>query len=177
MRKRSPGLKGLNLLWAPWRIGYITNAESEKGCFLCRARDERKDKKNLVIFKGKRAFVVMNRFPYTNGHLMVAPRRHVGTLEALKEAEVLDLMEAIVLAKRALEKSLKPHAYNIGLNLGRAAGAGLEDHLHIHVVPRWVGDTNFMPVVAGAKVISQSLGEAYVLLKKEIAGIVHTGRT
>ncbi len=156
----------MKLLWAPWRIQYIAG-EREKGCFLCRIRREKKkDVENLVLWRGKTHFVVMNLYPYNNGHLMVASNRHVALLDSLSDEELLELMQLTVKCVQVLKKALRAQGVNAGFNLGLSAGAGLEDHLHFHIVPRWQGDTNFMPVLTDTKVISQQLQQTYEALKK-----------
>ncbi len=155
-------------LWAPWRLAYIAGARKPgpKGCLFCRLRRSTAQSQDQIIFRGRQAFSVLNRFPYNNGHLLVVPYRHVSRLEALSEAEWLELFSLTKDALGRLEKVLKPHGYNLGINVGRAAGAGIPGHLHLHIVPRWSGDVNFMPVIAGTRVISQSLACAHRLLKR-----------
>ena len=153
-------------LWAPWRMKYILNIKNKK-CFLCRsAREKRQDRKNYVLLRGSSCFVVLNAFPYNNGHLMVAPYRHIGKMEKLRVEELKELMELSVQAISILKKALKPDGFNLGINLGKVSGAGLVNHLHFHIVPRWDGDTNFMPVLGDTKIISQSLEETYKRLRK-----------
>ena len=160
----------MDRLWAPWRIKYIkasaTNigGKRRKKCIFCEGI-KFKDR-NYVVFKGKHAFSMLNIFPYNNGHIMVSPLRHVRELSQLKEAEVLDLFKTLNKAKKLLDKVLKPDGYNIGINISANAGAGITGHLHIHLVPRWKGDTNFMPVLYNTKAISQSLGELYKQLRE-----------
>jgi len=127
---------------------------------------EDRDEENLILFRGERSFIIMNRYPYNNGHLMIAPNRHVGDLLQLSDDELIELVKTVKLAVKALKSEYNPDGFNIGLNLGRAAGAGLEDHLHIHVIPRWVGDTNFMPIISETKTIPELLTESYSRLKK-----------
>ncbi|MBI3317728.1 MAG: HIT domain-containing protein [Candidatus Omnitrophica bacterium] len=154
-------------LWAPWRVGYILSTRrASKGCLFCRLKRPGQDRKLHVLSRGKRAFSVLNRFPYNNGHLLVAPFRHVGRLDALEAEEWSELFSLACDAIARMQKALSPHGYNVGINLGRASGAGIPGHLHLHVVPRWMGDTNFMPVLAQTKVVSQSLDEAFRLLKR-----------
>jgi ATP adenylyltransferase len=143
-------------IWAPWRIEYI-KAPHAKGCFLCRSFASRSDRRNLVLKRGKTCIVLMNRYPYTGGHLMVAPRRHVDSLVAMTPAELNEMMRLTQEAIGALKRTIQPQGFNIGINVGAAAGAGLKDHIHLHIVPRWVGDTNFMPVLAHIKVVPQAL--------------------
>jgi ATP adenylyltransferase len=145
-------------LWAPWRLEYIKQADEQPGCIFCDAAAG-DDEEKLVVHRGERAFVLLNKFPYSSGHLMVAPFRHVGELADLTDEEAL---EVHCLARRALDAlgaAYGPEGYNLGWNLGRIAGAGVVDHIHLHVVPRWAGDTNFMPVLADVKVLPEHLSE------------------
>ena len=146
-------------IWAPWRIKYIQKAKQKnKKCIFClSSKNKRADKKLFVIIRNKYSFSLLNIYPYNNGHFMACPIRHLKRLEELRKEEVLDLFDVIKRTKKLINKVLKPDGYNIGINLGRISGAGIDNHLHIHVVPRWQGDTNFMPVAANTKVISQSL--------------------
>ena len=144
-------------LWAPWRINYVQGKKT-KGCIFCQAV---KTKRDYVVFRTRHSVVMLNIFPYNNGHLMVSPLRHVNDTAKLNQVEVVDLFAALNKAKDLLQAVLKPQGFNVGINLGRAAGAGIAGHLHIHIVPRWVGDTNFMPITAHTKVISQSLKELH----------------
>jgi len=147
-------------LWAPWRLEYIRGADEDTDCFLCGAAPESAgDEETLVVARAGHAFVVLNRFPYASGHLLVAPYRHVGDLAELDEAEVLETHRLATAALGALAETMAPQGYNLGWNLGRIAGAGLVDHVHLHVVPRWAGDTNFMPVLADVKVMPEHLLE------------------
>ncbi|GBD29796.1 AP-4-A phosphorylase [bacterium HR32] len=155
-------------LWAPWRLAYIKGPEPE-GCIFCTKPAESSDEDNLIVWRGGSAFVMLNRYPYNSGHVMAVPLRHTGDLDALSREEVVDLWEAVRRSVRALRRAFGAQAFNIGLNLGRAAGAGIEDHLHVHVVPRWVGDTNFMPVLADVKVIPQHLLDTYRQLRDAFA--------
>ena len=155
-------------IWAPWRMEYI-NAPQETGkqhCFLC--IDPKDDESALVLLRKERAFAVMNRYPYANGHVMVVPQRHVGLIEEITDDESLDIMGLVRLVSSALRGSFSAQGLNIGMNVGKAAGAGLEEHLHIHIVPRWFGDTNFMPVIGETKVISEHLYESYRKLKEKV---------
>ncbi len=155
------------IIWAPWRIGYIAG-KKEKGCLFCRVKRERKDKENYILFRGKHCFIILNTFPYNNGHLMIAPFRHIKEPSQLKEEETIELWRLVNLSIKLLKDILKPEGFNMGLNLGKIAGAGYPGHLHLHLVPRWRGDTNFMPIVAKTKVISQSLNKLYEELKKSL---------
>jgi ATP adenylyltransferase len=156
----------LDKLWAPWREKFIL-CEKEPGCFLCRTAKEAKDEENLILLRGDKCFVILNRYPYNNGHLMVAPYRHVGKLESLKDEELLELLKLSQLCAKIVKAGLKPHGLNMGMNLGKVSGAGVADHLHLHIVPRWTGDTNFMPILAETKLVSVGLRQTYRRLKKE----------
>jgi len=147
----------MDRLWAPWRINYVGKKKREKGCVFCRAKKNTFD--DYIIFKTEKSICLLNRYPYNNGHIMICPLRHVADLSRLKKDEVLDIFKSLEKATALLQKVLKPQGYNIGLNLGAASGAGITGHLHLHIVPRWFGDTNFMPSSSGTKVISQSLDE------------------
>jgi len=145
-------------LWAPWRLEYVQSADEQEGCVFCRAAAG-DDEQELVVHRGERAFVLLNKFPYASGHLMVAPFRHGSAFDDLEEAEVLEVQRLAVEAIEALRAVFAPEGFNVGWNLGRVAGAGIVDHGHVHVVPRWNGDTNFMPVLADVKVIPEHLLE------------------
>jgi ATP adenylyltransferase len=151
-------------LWAPWRVQYI-KADEPEGCFFCTKARENDDERNHVIWRGRSAFVLLNTYPYNNGHLMVAPHEHVAELEALDPEVLAEVMGLCQDAIRVLKQEFNPQGINLGANLGAAAGAGVKDHLHLHLVPRWLGDTNFMPVMADVRVIPQSLDSAYRLLR------------
>ncbi len=146
----------LNRLWAPWRLEYIQSADEQDGCVFCRARGL-DDEPGLVVRRGERAFVLLNRYPYASGHLMVAPYRHVGDFRGLEAEEAAEIHSLTAAAVAALEDAMGPQGFNLGWNLGRVAGAGIVDHVHQHVVPRWAGDTNFMPVLADVKVMPEAL--------------------
>jgi len=143
-------------LWAPWRLEYIETADEQEGCVFCRA-PAGDDAEGLVLRRGEHAFALLNKFPYGSGHLMVAPYRHEGDFTALTDAEALEIHRLGAAALGALETAMRPQGFNLGWNLGRVAGAGVVDHVHLHVVPRWAGDVNFMPVLADVKVIPESL--------------------
>lgn len=147
-------------VWAPWRMDYILD-EKPHGCIFCLDGRAEVDRQNLVLLRTPLSLVMLNRYPYTNGHLMVAPRRHTAAMDALSDEEMLDLFRTVRLCRSVLEEEASPQGFNIGLNLGRAAGAGIEDHLHVHIVPRWNGDTNFMTVVADVRVVPEGLLTAY----------------
>jgi len=142
--------------------------EQPEGCVFCRMVGDSEDVKNLILIRGKHSFVVMNLFPYNSGHLMVIPKRHTGDFGSLSPDEHVEMGELIEISRKALAECFTPHGYNIGMNIGRAAGAGILDHLHYHVVPRWNGDSNFMSAVGETKVLSESLPESYARLIKAI---------
>lgn len=161
-------------LWRPWRIHYVRNVEKmrEEGCIFCSKPAGGDDRGNLILHRGRGAFIIMNLFPYNTGHVMVSPYRHVGQLEDLDGDESAELMELSALAVRAIKAELQPEAFNLGMNLGKAGGAGFDEHLHMHIVPRWLGDTNFMPVVAEAKVMPESLRDTYDRLRQSVQRLV-----
>jgi ATP adenylyltransferase len=159
-------------LWAPWRLAYVARESPHKAgddCFICRGLAEADDRKNLIAHRTPLGAVVLNRFPYNNGHLLVAPRGHKGRLDELTPDETLDLQRTVTRLVTVLERLMNPEGFNIGLNLGKVAGAGLPGHLHWHVVPRWNGDTNYMTVLSDVRVISQSLDALYDLLTPALA--------
>lgn len=155
----------MNKIWAPWRIKYIKKIKNRK-CIFCLSKNKKMDKKRFVIIRQKYSFSILNTFPYNNGHFMVCPIRHVKKLEQLRQEEILDIFDVIKKTNKLMDKILKPAGYNIGINFGKISGAGVDNHLHIHVVPRWQGDTNFMPIISNTKVISQSLNDLYNELLK-----------
>jgi ATP adenylyltransferase len=150
-------------LWAPWRLEYVRSADEDAGCVFCRAAAG-SDDDGLVVARGERAFVLLNRFPYASGHLMVAPFRHEGDFAGLDADEVLEIHRLAAAGMGALAETYAPQGFNLGWNLGRIAGAGVVDHVHLHVVPRWAGDTNFMPVLADVKVLPEALAESRATL-------------
>ncbi len=150
-------------IWAPWRTEYI-HADKGNGCLFCSA--PKKDPKEArILFSGPLSTVIINIYPYNNGHLMISPVRHVAKLEELTPEESIDIFRLMRHSTASLTKAINPDGFNVGMNLGRAAGAGIADHMHVHVVPRWDGDTNFMPVLSETKVISEHLDETYALLR------------
>ncbi|MCK4602951.1 MAG: HIT domain-containing protein [Phycisphaerae bacterium] len=168
MAEESSSTERSQNIWAPWRIRYIEElAAGADGCFLCKYRDEPDDdEKNLVIWRGRRSFVVLNRFPYTGGHSMVAPYDHVGEMAGLDNETITEMILLLRDLQHLLASSIRAEGFNIGMNIGRCAGAGLPGHLHMHIVPRWGGDTNFMAVFGSVRVIPQSLKNLYAQLRK-----------
>lgn len=158
-------------LWAPWRNAYLTKTDArarKPGCFLCRAVKGRQDRASLVVARSPLAFAILNGYPYNQGHLLISPTRHIGSFTRLQDREVDALMRMLQTMTRALETLLRPQGLNIGLNQGRAAGAGVPGHLHLHVVPRWISDTNFMPLIGNTKVISESLDAMQTQLSRAV---------
>ncbi len=167
-------IKGMDILWAPWRSSYVENVDNIESCFLCNAisQPEERWRDVLVLHKSSESFIILNKYPYNSGHLMIVPIKHTGNYEELSENTILDMDRLLRLSLRALKEVFKPHGFNIGYNIGRPAGAGLESHIHMHVVPRWNGDTNFMPVIAHTKVISQNLLSTYDRLKEALSSLL-----
>lgn len=156
----------MDKLWAPWRMDYVAKPKI-KGCIFCRIAKARNDKKNYIFIRSQFCFAVLNRFPYNNGHIMVVPYKHTGDLLKLTSPEILDMHKILEKSIRLCDKILSPHGYNIGLNVGEAAGAGIGKHLHLHLVPRWKGDVNFMPITANTKIIPQTLEQFYSLIAQK----------
>ena len=149
-----------SVIWAPWRLAYVLSAK-ECGCVFCAKAEQTDDEANLILARGRLAFAILNLFPYNNGHLMIVPFRHVAELADLTPGEMLEMMCLAQAAEGVLRATMSPEGLNLGMNLGKVAGAGIDDHLHLHLVPRWNGDTNFMPVLADINVIPQSLADTY----------------
>lgn len=156
----------MKTLWAPWRIEYITG-EKDNGCIFCDKPKEGNDKENLILFKGETSFIIMNRYPYSNGHLMAVPYRHTNNMSELNDNERLELMNLTTKCIEILD-IMNPDGFNVGMNLGTAGGAGIDDHLHFHVIPRWNGDTNFMPLIGDVKVMPEYLEDTYKTLSEQI---------
>jgi len=155
-------------LWAPWRIEYIQRAK-ESGCILCQKPGENDDHANFILYRGENNFVILNAFPYNPGHLMIAPYRHTASLQDLTDDEAMEHFSLVKKSLAVLKQVLKPDGFNVGLNVGKSAGAGIEEHLHTHIVPRWQGDTNFMPVLSNTRVVSEGVASTYKKLKTAIA--------
>ena len=160
----------VRILWAPWRMSYIRKASEVAECIFCKASSSVNDEENLVVFRTKHSVVMLNAYPYNTGHVMVAPRRHVPRVEMLYDYEALDLFNSLKTIIECLNEEYRPDGYNIGINIGKVAGAGVEAHLHIHVVPRWLGDTNYMPIIADTKVMPEDLKTTLTRLKSRLAG-------
>lgn len=152
-------------LWAPWRAAFVLSKKG-KGCIFCNRLKMQDSVENLIVYRGKKIFVILNKFPYNSGHTMIVPNRHVAHLERLTNEEAIEFFELTRKTVSVIKKALKPHSFNVGMNLGRISGAGVPEHLHLHVVPRWHGDANFMPVIGKTKVISVPLEPVYEALRQ-----------
>ena len=159
----------MNHLWSPWRMEYIENSNKEEGCVFCIAQALTDSAENLISYRGERAYVILNRYPYTSGHLMVIPFEHMTNLEELDSETRTEMMELTSRCTTVLKNIYKPQGFNIGMNIGQAAGAGVPGHVHIHIVPRWKGDTNFMSSVGETRVLPEALEDTYMRVKKEFA--------
>lgn len=169
----------MNRIWAPWRKAYIRpDKKKSRGCLFCRiASETSKDAPNLVFKRGRHAYAVLNLYPYNNGHVLIVPNRHVDSIDKLSDEEKLDWLSLCEKAQKSLKRSLRAQGFNVGINLGRAAGAGIPKHLHLHIVPRWKGDFNFMPVLGATKVISESLDSVYKILIADLKSASKTKRS
>jgi ATP adenylyltransferase len=156
----------MEIKWTPWRGAYIKGgAEAEEGCVLCNVYQAGDDRAKLVLYRGRRAFVMMNLYPYNPGHLMIVPFEHTADFAGLESATACEIMRLSQQCAAILQAEMQPHGFNLGMNLGRVSGAGVDQHLHLHIVPRWNGDTNFMPLIGGVKLIPESLDDTYAALK------------
>jgi ATP adenylyltransferase len=156
----------MNHLWSPWRMEYIENSNKVDGCVFCLIQELQDGEESLIAFRGELSFVVLNRYPYTSGHLMIVPYKHLSTLEVIDADTRSEMMELTADSMTVLRKLYTPQGFNMGANIGEAAGAGVKDHVHIHIVPRWAGDTNFMSTVGNARVLPESLETTYHRVKK-----------
>jgi ATP adenylyltransferase len=161
----------MELIWAPWRIGFILKGQSS-GCFLCQKPKENNDEDNYILYRGKANYILLNAFPYNPGHLLVASYRHIGYLEELTAVEASEHFDLVRLGVKLLTKISEPAGFNVGMNLGKIAGAGVADHIHSHIVPRWQGDTNFMPVIGETKVLPEALISTYQKMKNSLGSIL-----
>ena len=155
----------MNHIWSPWRMEYIENSNKEDGCIFCIAQEKKDSAENLIEFRGEHSYVILNRYPYTSGHLMVVPFDHKPTLEELDSETRAEMMELTARGMTVLRGIYRPEAFNMGANIGEAAGAGVKEHFHIHIVPRWAGDTNFMSSVGGTRVLPETLETTYERVK------------
>jgi len=174
MKENNCKSNGFQKLWAPWRMKYIDGIDdgSDETCIFCEKQKQHKDEKNFIIYRGTTCYIILNIYPYNNGHLMVVPYKHTSGLSDLDSKTRLEMIDTADKIMTAMKNVMRPDGFNLGINFGRTAGAGIEDHLHIHIVPRWNGDTNFMPVIGSTKVISESLEECYSRLKGAIESIM-----
>ena len=156
----------MNRLWTPWRMAYVENTQPEEGCVFCNRPSKPDGPENLIVTRGQRAYVILNRFPYTSGHLMIVPFAHQPTLEMLDAPTRAEMMELMTHAVEVLRFVYHPQGFNLGANIGELAGAGIADHVHLHVVPRWVGDTNFMSSISQTRVLPELLEETYRRVKE-----------
>lgn len=155
-------------LWAPWRMRYLENTEKPDGCIFCDFPERNDDEKHFILHRGNHAFVILNAYPYTNGHLMVAPFRHISKLSELNDAELLEINQLVVQCSQWIDAVYHANGFNIGVNVGAAAGAGIPGHVHWHIVPRWTGDTNFMTTIGEMRVLPQTLEQSYAALNKQV---------
>jgi ATP adenylyltransferase len=155
----------MDYLWSPWRYRYVANELPEQGCIFCLKRQQDKDEENLILYRGLNNFVLLNLFPYTSGHLMIAPYAHVDQLSAADDATSMELMALTRKAEQALQKTYRPEGINLGMNLGKSAGAGIADHIHMHVLPRWHADSNFLTVIGETRILPEALEDTYRKLK------------
>lgn len=158
----------MHVLWAPWRMSYIKKASEVSECVFCTAATSEDEESSLIIARTQYSLAMLNAYPYNTAHIMIAPKRHVPRIELLNDYEVLDLFSLAKAVIRAIDEEYKPEGFNIGMNIGKVAGAGIESHIHIHIVPRWLGDTNFMPVIAYTKVMPEDLGTTLTRLKTRV---------
>lgn len=156
-------------IWAPWRMQYILQSDKSKGCILCDKPSEKRDARNYILYRGKSNFIILNAFPYVPGHLMIAPYRHIGNVTDADAKEAKEHVELIQLCVRLLTREVNASSFNIGMNIGRVAGAGVDGHIHTHIVPRWNGDNNFMATIADTRVLSEGLAATYKKLKGGLA--------
>lgn len=151
-------------LWAPWRLQYVINTGEDEGCIFCTKPKQDNDRDNLILYRSNHAFIIMNLYPYNNGHLMIVPYQHAQDLDGIADDVLTELITLTRKAQNIMKQVFAAQGFNIGINVGKAAGAGIDEHIHIHIVPRWTGDTNFMPVLGDIKVIPQHIWAAYDLL-------------
>ncbi|AWR94481.1 HIT family protein [Acidianus brierleyi] len=161
----------MKILWAPWRSTYVSNSSKNKlsECVFCDVIKKSDDRENLIVYRGSKSYIILNKFPYNPGHLMVVPYRHLSSIELLDDEEYKEIFYLVKKSLSALRKLYSPDGFNVGINIGRSAGAGIESHVHVHIVPRWNGDANFMPIISNTKVISDTLDNTYIKLSKMLS--------
>ncbi len=158
----------MDRVWAPWRMEYIESADEIEGCIFCIALENTNDEQHSVLVRRENCFAMLNKYPYNGGHMLIAPNTHTGQIGSIPATILGEMMQLTADCQKIINEVMQPHGFNIGINIGRVAGAGIVDHLHIHIVPRWNGDTNFMPVLSDTKVMPQSLKDTYqILLRKK----------
>ena len=157
----------MDYLWTPWRFTYITQADQASGCVFCEKQAATDDERNYIVYRGRKNYILLNVYPYTVGHLMIVPYRHIATLEESGRDEMLEMMELTCRAEAALRKTYRPHGMNLGMNIGKSAGAGVAGHIHMHVLPRWDADANFMSVIGETRVLPEELPVTWAKLRKE----------
>jgi ATP adenylyltransferase len=172
MDTKKIGAGELDYLWSPWRMSYINQSERKEQCVFCAAQEGPASPENLVVARGRQAFVILNRYPYTSGHLMVVPNPHLPSLEFLDPDVRAEMMELVSQAVQVLREVYKPQGFNIGINIGAAAGAGIADHIHMHIVPRWSGDTNFMSSLGQTRVLPENLEDTYLRVQQAWPGAI-----
>jgi ATP adenylyltransferase len=165
----------MDYLWTPWRYKYIATADRNEGCVFCDAPAAGDDERALIVHRGKKNYIILNRYPYTSGHVMIVPYKHIAALPELENGAACEMMEMAQALERALESLYNPEGYNIGMNIGRAAGAGIAGHLHMHVLPRWAGDTSFITTVGETRVEPEELSITYTRMKEALGGIAGRG--
>jgi len=155
----------LDRLWNPWRYQYVSKENKPDGCIFCALPREERDEQNLIVYRGQSNYIILNRYPYTTGHLMVVPYQHTNSLQGIDEATAMELFSLVRTAEGKLRSIYRPNGMNLGMNLGEAAGAGIAEHIHMHVLPRWIGDSNFMTVIGETRILPEDLAETYRRLK------------
>jgi ATP adenylyltransferase len=158
----------LEIIWTPWRYEYVNSVDEREGCIFCDKSKEENDRENLVVFRGERCFAILNLFPYTTGHIMIAPYEHTDTIENLDTETLAEMMVVTQSSMREIRDAFGPEGFNLGINISRVAGAGIKDHVHLHLVPRWAGDNNFMAVIADTRVLPRTLDDVWLALKGKI---------
>lgn len=158
----------MEIIWTPWRYEYVNSVDEREGCIFCDKSKAENDRETLVVFRGERCFAILNLFPYTTGHIMIAPYEHADTIEKLDPETLTEMMVVAQRSVSAIRDAFGPEGFNLGINISRVAGAGIEDHLHLHLVPRWAGDNNFMAVIAETRVLPRTLDDVWLALKDKI---------
>jgi ATP adenylyltransferase len=158
----------VEIIWTPWRYEYVNSVDDREGCIFCDKSKAENDRENLVVFRGERCFAILNLFPYTTGHIMIAPYEHTDTIEELDPEALTEMMVVAQRSMSAIRDAFGPEGFNLGINISRVAGAGIKDHVHLHLVPRWAGDNNFMAVIAETRVLPRTLDDVWLALKDKI---------